>query len=40
MLRGEYENARDVLKPFRSMCSVRSTLGTATLMDLAIAYEA
>jgi len=40
MLRGEYEAAKDVLLPFRTICSVRSALGASTLMDLAMAYEA
>eukprot|EP00624_Nannochloropsis_granulata_P004357 evm.model.NODE_3177_length_20199_cov_24.013615.5 len=40
MLRGEYEAAKDVLLPFRNICSVRSALGASTLMDLAMAYEA
>ena len=40
MLRGEYESARDVLMPFRYICSVKSALGAATLMDLAVAFEA
>lgn len=40
MLRGEYEAAKAVLLPFRSICSVRSSLGASTLMDLAMAHEA
>ena len=40
MLRGEYEDAVNVLKPFRKIVSFRSKLGAETLMDLAVAYEA
>ncbi len=40
MLRGEYEAAKEVLLPFRTICSVKSALGASTLMDLAMAHEA
>lgn len=40
MLKGNYEVARDALLPYKDMCSIRSKLGTVTLLELASAHEA
>jgi hypothetical protein len=40
MLKGDYESAVSILQPWREVCSYKSALGAATLLDLAAAYEA